>query len=571
MDYKTEYQKWIDNKNLDGALRSELEGIDDIEMRERFACHLNFGTAGLRGILGAGINRMNIYVVRRATQGLAEYVKHAHGEEKGVAIAYDSRHMSKEFAAAAAQVLCANNVKTYLFSDMRPVPELSFTVRHLGCCAGVVITASHNPKIYNGYKVYGSDGGQMAPDAADVVTKAIERVDIFDRAKSMSLDEAQRCGMLEYICDEIDCAYLENVSSQAINRGIFDELTDFGVVYTPFHGTGIKLVPRIIEQMGMKNLIIVSEQSVPDGDFPTVKSPNPEDKEGFELAIRLAEKTNTDLIIGTDPDCDRVGIIVRSSGGEYVSLTGNQTGALLCDYILSASKERGTLPDNAVVVKTVVTTEMIRPIAAFYGARVDECLTGFKFIAEKIKDYETNNTGLYMFGFEESYGYLKGTYCRDKDAVVASMLICEMAAWYKKRGMTLYDAMQELYKKYGTFAEDVRNTYCEGVDGPAKIAAIIDNIRKNPPKEVGGISVTAVRDYQSGIITYRDGHTAPTNQIKNNMLYYELENGKGWFAIRPSGTEPKFKVYFGYCDKDADKAEAALSAIVQDVGRFTNN
>lgn len=568
MEFKKEYERWKSFGSMEDYLKKELDEIEnnEKEIEERFHKSLEFGTAGLRGIIGAGTNRMNVYTVRQATQGLAEYIKKTGKETRGVVIAYDSRNFSPEFSMEAAKVLCANGIRTYLFDDLRPTPELSFAVRHLGCIAGIVVTASHNPAKYNGYKVYGEDGAQMPLDAANAVTEEIKRIDILTGPKIADEKDAIESGMLTIIGEEVDKKYLENVYAQHVNEDIIREVSDsFSIVYTPFHGSGNKLVRRILDMSGLKNLIIVKEQELPDGNFPTVKSPNPEDKEGFTIAIDLARKNNTDLIIGTDPDSDRVGIVVRNKDGEYVTLTGNQVGALLTDYILNQYNERGTMPPNPVVIKTVVTTEMIRAICNFYGVEMMEVLTGFKFIGEKIKQFESDNSHSFVFGFEESYGYLKGTYARDKDAVVGSMLIVEMAAWYKKQGMTLFDAMQSLYDKYGKFAEGVVSIVEEGIEGPARIAAQIAKIRTNCPKEIAGLSVDAVRDYATGVITRFDGKAqGETNLPKNNMLYLELDGGNGWMAIRPSGTEPKLKLYFGYSNPDAQKADKTLEVLMKE-------
>ena len=567
MDFEKVYEQWKSFDGLDGYLKDELvkiEGNRD-EIEDRFYKTLEFGTAGLRGVLGAGTNRMNVFTVRQATAGLAEYIKKTGHTERGVVIAYDSRHFSPEFALEAAKVLCANNIKVYLFESLRPTPELSFSVRHLHCIAGIVITASHNPAKYNGYKVYGEDGGQMPLDAANAVTEEIRKTDMLTGPSVMDEKEAVSKGLLTYIGEDVDREYLASVFARRVNPEAVAEVADsFSIVYTPFHGSGNKLVQRILRMSGLKNLYVVREQEEPDGDFPTVKSPNPEDKEGFKLAIELAKKNNTDLIIGTDPDSDRVGIIVRDSDGEYVNFTGNQTGALLTDYILSQYTEKKTMPKNPVVIKTVVTTEMIRAITAYYGVEMMEVLTGFKFIGEKIKEFEADNSHSFVFGFEESYGYLSGTYARDKDAVVASMLIVEMAAWYKKQGMTLYDAMQKLYKKYGWYSEGVISIVEEGIEGPAKIAAMINKLRTDCPKEIAGLSADAVRDYSTGIITRKDGSCGETKQPKNNMLYLELENGAGWLAVRPSGTEPKLKLYFGLREDDKAAAEAKLAELMRD-------
>lgn len=568
MDFMKKYEEWKGFSQLDESLRKQLDEIegDNGEIEERFHKSLEFGTAGLRGILGAGTNRMNIYTVCQATQGLCEYIKKTGKMQRGVVIAYDSRNFSSEFALESAKVLCANGIKTYLFESLRPTPELSFAVRHLNCISGIVITASHNPAKYNGYKVYGEDGAQMAPEAADIVTEEIKNIDMLRGVKTMDEKDAIEKGLLKYIGEDVDKEYLDCVFERRVNKDAIQKVADeFNVVYTPFHGSGNMLVQRILRMCGLKNLIIVKEQELPDGDFPTVKSPNPEDKEGFTLAIELAKKNNTDLIIGTDPDSDRVGIVVRNSDGEYVTFSGNQVGALLTDYILSQHKEKGTMPQNPVVIKSVVTTEMVRAIASHYNVEMMEVLTGFKFIGEKIKEFEENNSHSYVFGFEESYGYLSGTYARDKDAVVASMLIVEMAAWYKAKNMTLFDAMEAMYEKYGYYVESVVSIVEEGVEGPARIAAMINKIRESCPSEIGGLKVDAVRDYSTGIIKYTDGSTKNTNQPKNNMLYLELGNGSGWVTVRPSGTEPKLKLYFGYSNKDKQIAEKTMESLKKDM------
>ena len=569
--YMDEYNNWLAQPSLEDYLRAELESIRDnmAEIRARFETELSFGTAGLRGKIAAGCNRMNIYTVRRATQGLAQWILENGGAERGVAIAYDSRNFSPEFALESALVLCANGIRVYLFDALRPTPELSFAVRHLGCISGIVVTASHNTKEYNGYKVYGEDGGQLPPEAANVIIKAIAGIDIFTGVKLMGKDEAIAKGLLTYIGEDVDAPYLDSVYAQAVNSEVIASVADdFKIIYTPIHGTGNKLVRRILDRCGMKNVIVVKEQELPDGEFPTVQAPNPENKEVFEIAIKMAKESNTDLIIGTDPDADRVGIVVRTDSGEYITLTGNQTGVLLSEYILSQRREKGLMPENPVLIKTVVTTEMLRPVAKAYGVELMEVLTGFKFIGEKILEFERGgNQKNFVFGFEESYGYLSGTYVRDKDAVVASMLITEMAAWYKAKGMTLYDALQSLYKKYGTFCEGVKNIYLDEPDGPAKIAAMINRLRTNAPDNFAGVKVSALRDYSTGLIDYADGTKGATRQPLNNMIYFELksETGSGWIAVRPSGTEPKIKFYFGYNEPDEAAARTKLGEIMNAV------
>ncbi len=566
-EYMKIYERWLAQEDLDPALRQELESIkgDDTAIRARFERRLSFGTAGLRDQLGAGCGRMNIYTVRQATQGLAQWITSVGGQDKGVAIAYDSRHFSSEFALESARVLCANGIKTYLFDALRPTPELSFAVRHFGCVSGIVITASHNSKEYNGYKVYGEDGGQLPPDAADVVANEIKAIDIFNGVKLMDAGEAEKQGLLTYIGEDVDALYLDKVYEQSIDKGVISRMADkFSVVYTPIHGSGNKLVRRILDRCGMKNVIVVKEQEQPDGDFPTVQTPNPENREVFTRAIELAKENGSDLIIGTDPDSDRVGIVVRDNDGNYITLTGNQTGVLLSEYILYMRRQMGSMPENPVLIKTVVTTEMLRPVAEAYDVELMEVLTGFKFIGEKIKEFERSGDKNYVFGFEESYGYLSGTYVRDKDAVVASMLITEMAAHFIEKDMTLYDALQALYVKYGTYCEGVRNFYYTGIDGPTRIEGMIERLRTQAPRSFAGVKVSAVRDYSTGTIKYADGTEAPTNQLLNNMVYYELGDSErgGWVAVRPSGTEPKIKFYFGYRDPDSAAAKIKLEEII---------
>ncbi|WP_094549507.1 phospho-sugar mutase [Petroclostridium xylanilyticum] len=558
------YKYWLQSPYVDEETKAELREIEnnEKEIEERFYTNLAFGTGGLRGIIGAGTNRMNKYTVRKATQGLAAYITRQ-GEEakkRGVAIAYDSRYRSPEFAMESAKVLAANGIKAYVFDELRPTPELSFAVRELKAIAGIVITASHNPAKYNGYKVYWEDGGQLPPESADAVLEVINSIDIFTDVKTMDEEEAKKQGFIQIIGEEIDRKYLAKVKEQSINPEIVAKVADdFKIIYTPFHGTGNKPVRRILDMIGVKNVIVVKEQEQPDPAFSTVKSPNPEEKEGFAIAIEMAKKENVDLIIGTDPDCDRVGVVVRNKEGEYVTLTGNQTGVLLTEYILSQKKEKGTLPLNGVIIKTIVTTEMARAVAQHYNVEIIDVLTGFKFIGEKIKEFEENgNSKQYVFGFEESYGYLAGTYARDKDAVVASMLIAEMAAWYKSRGMSLYEGMQELYNKYGVYLESLKSITLEGKEGIEKMKAIMEMLRKETPKEINGVKVTALRDYKVGkrydfVNNAQEGIDLP----ESDVLYFELED-KSWFVVRPSGTEPKIKIYFSVVAGNIKDAESKM-------------
>lgn len=562
MNYIDKYNSWLEF--ADSEIKKELEDIkgNDNEIKERFALELEFGTGGLRGIMGAGTNRMNIYTVRRATCGLAKYIKKTGAQDKGVAIAYDSRHNSQLFALEAAKVLAREGVKAYLFDALRPTPELSFAVRHLSCAAGIVVTASHNPKEYNGYKVYGEDGGQVVFEAADAITEYISTLNIFKDVDAMDEQEAIDKGLLTYIGAEVDEAFYAAVLNEAINPECAAK-SDLKIVYTPFHGAGNIPVREILRRIGIKNVIVVPEQELPDGDFPTVKSPNPENPEGFALAIELAKKENCSLIIGTDPDADRTGIIVRNTSGEYIALTGNQTGALIVEYVLSQRKEKGTLPQNAVVIKTIVTNEIINRITEFYAVELVDVLTGFKYIAEKIKEYEQTGEKAYVFGFEESYGYLPGTYVRDKDAVGASMLIASMAAWYGARGMSLYDGLCEIYEKYGHYGEWTDNIYFEGIDGMEKINAIMERLRENAPKEIGGSAVTAYMDVQKGFrYDALKNERVQIDLPESNVLRYETEDGS-FIAFRPSGTEPKFKVYAGFVSENHEDKKKKIEADIR--------
>lgn len=571
MDYLKEYGHWLENLNTEE--KKELEKIknNDAEIKDRFYKALEFGTAGLRGVIGMGLNRMNVYVVGQATQGLAnQLIKTNPGRnDLKVTIAYDSRHKSDEFAKTAACVLAANGIKALIFSELKPVPELSFSVRYKKADAGIAVTASHNPSKYNGYKVYGNDGAQLGPELASIVLDEIEKTDIFNGVKKCDFDDAVKSGMIEIMGDEVEEVYLDHVQEQCINPELIKEKGEsLKFVYTPFHGTGNKPVRKILDRVGFKNVLVVKEQELPDGDFPTVKSPNPENKEGFKIAIELAKKNSADLIIGTDPDADRVGILVKDKTGEYINLTGNQTGVLLCEYILSMRKELGTLPKDGFVVKTIVTTNIIKKICDSYGIEMKEVLTGFKFIGEKIKEAEESGKGTYVFGFEESYGYLAGTYARDKDAVVASMLIAEMALYYQEKGLSLYDQLLNIYKKYGYYKEEVVSVTMEGIEGLDKIKSIMDNIRKNPPTVFGGKNVLAVRDYKTSVRTdVKTGETEKITLPESNVIYLELEDGNN-FIIRPSGTEPKIKLYCLLCGKDAAETEALALKVREDINKI---
>lgn len=571
MDYIQEYKRWLDN--ADAETVAELKAIenDANEIKERFYKNLEFGTAGLRGIIGAGSNRMNSYVVGQATQGLANQLikTNPDADEISVAIAYDSRIKSDEFAKVSAAILAANGIKVYLFEELKPVPELSFTVRYKKTTAGIVITASHNPAKYNGYKVYGADGAQLNPELAAIVLDEIGKTDMFKDVKTCDFDKAVADGKIVMIGDDVENAYLDCVAAQSINSDLIREKGDsLTFVYTPFHGSGNKPVRKILKRMGFDNVVVVKEQELPDGRFPTVKSPNPENKEGFTLAIEYAKKCGADLIIGTDPDADRVGIIVKNKDGEYNTYTGNQVGAMLTEYILSNLKSRGELADDAYVVKTIVTTNLTKAICDNYGVEMKEVLTGFKFIGEKIKESEETGIGTYIFGFEESYGYLKGTYARDKDAVVATMLIAEMTLWCKENGSSLAEFMDSIYAKYGRYIEYVESVVMEGIDGSEKIAAIMDKLRTDTPTNIGGKAVTAVRDYETSVRTeIKSGAKEKILLPKSNVIYLELEDGNN-FVVRPSGTEPKIKLYCLLRGKDSAAAEDLLAKVKDDIKKI---
>ena len=567
-DYIKNYEKWVNYPGIDSKTKTELSFIssDKDKIKEYFISPLEFGTAGLRGIMRPGINSMNIYVVRQATQGIANLIKSQKLEEKGAVIAFDSRNNSELFAKEAAKTLAANGIKVYIFDDIRPTPELSFAVRYLKCAAGINITASHNPKEYNGYKAYWEDGAQLPPDHAETVADAINKTDIFTGVLTGHYGEMLKQGRIKIIGEEIDDEYLKNVIEQSVRPNIIGG--DFKVIYTPLHGSGYKLIPEVLKRTGLKHLLTVSEQMLPDGNFPTVKFPNPEFKEVFELGIKLAEKENCDLIIGTDPDADRTGIAVRTGGGDFVTLSGNQVGVLLLDYIITARKENGTLKDNSCAIKTIVTTELAAKVCEDNGVKIINVLTGFKFIGEKIKQFEETGENTFIFGYEESYGYLAGTYARDKDAVVASMLIVEMAAYYKTRNMTLYDAMNEVYKKYGYYGEAVQNIGFAGIEGPEKMRNLMDSLRKYPPDNLGGSKVAAFRDYKtSEIRNLITGGVSETGLPKSDVLYFDLENGSK-VIIRPSGTEPKIKIYYLISAEDKKSSDSQVEKLKSAMEKF---
>lgn len=570
MGYKETYERWLTSDVVDTATKDELKSIaaDEKEIEERFYRELEFGTAGMRGILGAGTNRMNVYNVRRASMGVAKYVnsRGAEAAEAGVLIGYDTRNFSRVFAEETAKVLTANGVKAYLFPIVHSVPEVSFGIRELGCAAGVMITASHNPKEYNGYKVYGPDGGQLPPDAADVVVAAINSYDVFDDVTYISLEEAAEKNLLIVPGTDLDDKFIDTVITQQQNPEAVTAVADtFKLIYTPFHGTGSRPVQAVLKKIGFKNVLVVKEQDTEDGNFPTVKSPNPEDKEGFTIAIEMAKQNDVDVIIGTDPDCDRVGIVVRDAEGIYRTLTGNQTGALLVDYILRSKKEKGTLPENGVVIKTIVTTELAAAIAESYGIEVMNVLTGFKYIGEKMTEFAQNGSHTYLIGFEESYGYLVGNHARDKDGVVASMLIAEMAAYYNTKGKSLYEALQDIYKKYGFYAEKTVSFTMPGKDGMEKMAALLAGLRENPPTKVDGKDIVLYTDYQAQTIKDTKGSVKPlTGLPKSNVLKYNLSDDKTYFIVRPSGTEPKIKIYLGTFADSFDNAMAIIDSVLAD-------
>lgn len=568
-DYMKIYQEWLSNPYFDEATKEELRAIEgnENEIKERFYMDLEFGTAGLRGIIGAGINRMNIYVVRRATQGLANYIIKQGAANKGVAIAYDSRHMSPEFAMEAAMTLAANGIKAYKFESLRPTPELSFAVRELGCVAGINITASHNPPEYNGYKVYWEDGAQFTPPHDKGVTEEVLAIEDLSTVKTTDEASATAAGLYQVIGQEIDDKYIAQVKAQVVNQKAIDEMQDqITIVYTPLHGTGNIPARRVMKEIGFTHVYVVPEQELPNGDFPTVSYPNPEAKEAFELGLKLAKEKDADLVLATDPDADRLGVYVKDTkSGEYIPLTGNMSGSLLCEYVLSQKQAAGKIPADGQVVKSIVSTNLIDAVAKSYGAELIEVLTGFKWIGKQILKNETTGHGTYLFGMEESYGCLIGTYARDKDAISATAALCEAAAYYKQKGMTLWDAMIAMYEKYGYYKDAVKAIGLSGIEGLAKIQSIMETLRNNTPTEVGGYKVTSARDYKLDTIkNMAIGEVKPTGLPSSNVLYYDLEDG-AWICVRPSGTEPKIKFYFGVKGtslKDAEEKENALGAAV---------
>ncbi len=565
MEYREKYEGWLNDPYFDEAAKEELKSIaeDDNEIKERFYKDLEFGTAGLRGIIGAGTNRMNIYTVRKATQGLANYIISKDGQKKGVAIAYDSRRMSPEFADEAALCLAANGIKAYVFESLRPTPELSYAVRSLGCIAGINITASHNPPEYNGYKVYWEDGAQITPPHDKGIMDEVKAVTEYNTVKTMGLEEAKAAGMYEVIGAAVDDGYIAELKKQVIHQDSIDAVgKDLKIVYSPLHGTGNIPARRILKELGFENVYVVKEQELPDGEFPTVSYPNPEAKEAFELGLKLAKEVDADLVLATDPDADRLGVYVKDAkSGEYKVLTGNMSGCLLADYEIGQRKALYGLPDDGYLIKTIVTSNLADAIAKGYGIGLIEVLTGFKFIGQQILGFETTGKGSYLFGFEESYGCLIGTHARDKDAIVATMALCEAAAYYKTQGKTLWDAMVDMYDKYGYYKDDIQSITLKGIEGLQKIQEILETLRKNPPAEVGGYQVVKARDYQAETIKdIATGEVTGTGLPKSNVLYYDLTDD-AWLCVRPSGTEPKVKFYYGIKGSslaDADEKSAKL-------------
>ena len=571
-DYMKIYQEWLSNPYFDEATKAELRAIEgnEQEIKERFYMDLEFGTAGLRGIIGAGINRMNIYVVRRATQGLANYIIKQGAADKGVAIAYDSRHMSPEFAMEAAMTLAANGIKAYKFESLRPTPELSFAVRELGCVAGINITASHNPPEYNGYKVYWEDGAQFTPPHDKGVTEEVLAIEDLSTVKVTDEASATAAGLYQVIGADIDDKYIAQVKAQVVNQAAIDKMQDqITIIYTPLHGTGNIPARRVMKELGFTHVYVVPEQELPDGDFPTVSYPNPESREAFELGLKMAKEKDADLVLATDPDADRLGVYVKDTkSGDYIPLTGNMSGSLLCEYVLSQKAAAGKIPEDGQVVKSIVSTNLIDAVAKNYGCELIEVLTGFKWIGKQILKNEQTGKGHYLFGMEESYGCLIGAYARDKDAISATAALCEAAAYYKEKGMTLWDAMVAMYEKYGYYKDAVQSIGLKGIEGLAKIQSIMETLRNNTPAEVGGYKVLSARDYK--LDTIKDmatGEVKPTGLPSSNVLYYDMEDG-AWICVRPSGTEPKIKFYYGIKGtslEDADAKSEALGKAVMDM------
>ena len=572
MGYMETYKAWCENEYFDEDTRVELKSIagDEKEIEDRFYKDLEFGTGGLRGVIGNGTNRMNVYIVRKATQGLANFIIKEGTQDKGVAISHDNRRMSREFAQEAALCLAANGIKAYIFETLRPTPELSFAVRHLGCVAGINVTASHNPPEYNGYKVYWEDGAQITPPHDSGIMGEVKAISDWNTVKTMDKAEAEKAGLFEVIGKEVDDAYMAELKKQVIHMdAIQAEGKNLKIVYTPLHGTGNIPARRILKELGFENVYVVKEQELPDGDFPTVSYPNPEAAEAFELGLKLAKEVDADLVLATDPDADRLGVRVKDKNGEYHDLTGNMSGCLLANYEISQRKAvNGSLPEDGALIKTIVTTNLADAIAKGYGVKLIEVLTGFKFIGQQILGFEKSGKGSYLFGFEESYGCLIGTYARDKDAIVATMALCEAAAYYKTQGKTLWDAMIEMYEQFGYYKDDIKAVTMKGIEGLQKIQDIMNSLRQNPPAEFAGHKVVAVRDYKADTIkNLETGEVTPTGLPNSNVLYYELTND-AWVCVRPSGTEPKVKFYYGVKGTslaDADEKSAVMGKAVLDM------
>lgn len=572
MEYKSIYESWLSNPYFDETTKKELEAIksDENEIKERFYKDLEFGTAGLRGIIGAGTNRMNVYTVRKATQGLANYINKQDAVSKSVAIAFDSRRMSPEFADEAALCLAANGIKAYIFESLRPTPELSFAVRELKCIAGINITASHNPPEYNGYKVYWEDGAQITPPHDSGIMSEVKAVTDYNTVKTMDKAEAAKAGLYEVIGAAIDDRYMEELKKQVIHwDSIKEAQKDIKIVYTPLHGTGNIPARRVLKEIGFENVYVVPEQELPNGEFPTVSYPNPEAAEAFELALKLAKEKDADLVLATDPDADRLGVYVKDTkSGEYITLTGNMSGCLLADYVIGQRKEKEGLPEDGALIKTIVTSNMADAIAKHYDVKLIEVLTGFKFIGQQILGFEQSGKGEYLFGFEESYGCLIGTHARDKDAIVATMALCEAAAYYKTKNMTLWDAMLEMYEKYGYYKDGIKAIGLSGIEGLEKIQNIMNTLRENTPEEIGGYKVLSARDYKLDTVkNMATGEVTSTGLPNSNVLYYDLSDN-AWMCARPSGTEPKIKFYFGVVGEsleDADKKSEAFAKSVEEM------
>lgn len=564
MDYLEKYNEWCNSDVFDENTKKELKAItDENEIKDRFYKNLEFGTAGLRGVIGAGTNRMNKYTVTQATQGLANYIKKVGGEGRGVVIAYDSRNMSIEFSTWAALCLNANGIKTYRFESLRPTPELSFAVRYLNCIAGIVITASHNPAEYNGYKVYWEDGAQIVPPVDKGIMDEVKAVTDFSTIKEMDIEEAKKLGLYNEVGENIDNCYIEELKKLVLNKDVIGKVQkDLKIVYTPLHGTGNLPVQRILKEIGFENVYVVPEQEKPDGNFTTVTYPNPEDKKAFALALKLAKEVDADIVLATDPDADRLGVYAKDiKTGEYMPFTGNMSGLLIAEYELAQKKEKGILPNNGALITTIVSSNMAGAISKEYNIKLIEVLTGFKYIGEQMKIFDQTKEFEYLFGYEESYGCLIGTHARDKDAIVAVMALCEAAAYYKSRGLTLWNQMINIYEKYGYYREGQTSITMKGADGAEKIKAILDNMRANPPKQIGDYKVLEYRDYKNKIVkNYENNTTGETTLPESNVLYFKLEND-AWCCVRPSGTEPKIKFYIGVKGTSLADSEEKLNKL----------